>query len=128
MDESKVLRKILALVQKQQDILKKIAQSADMGGHQAASNSEIESYLKSAWQTAGANSGITQMSSPSVSFTPGAGVGDNSSDMINVASTYTVSGNIPVQFREKFNHNFYNQIKSQKPELEGRVHAIYSNV
>lgn len=121
MDESKFLKKVLSVLQKQQVILKKMAQAQQL---------DVEStkqYLKNAWQTAGLNAGITEMSTPTVNYNPGADVGDPT-QLVTVDGSYTISGPIPAKLREKFNQTFYAQIKSQKPELEGKVSAIYNDL
>ena len=125
MDESEFLKKVLAVLQKQQVILKKLAQ--DGSANMQNNKTEIESYLKSAWQTAGLNVGITQMSTPNVTYTAGAGLNSTDGSLINTSESYTVTGVIPANVREKFNAVFLAQIKAQKPELDGKVNAIYTD-
>lgn len=121
MDESKVLKKILSVVAKQQTILKKLAQVSQ-------EDPAMKSYLQTAWQTAGLNIGITEMSSPNVQFNPGKSITLDADDSTATSEdSWILSGAIPVKLREKFNQTFYTQLKSQKPELDGRVSVIYQD-
>lgn len=122
MDESEFLKKVLAVLQKQQVILKKLAQTTPPENVE-----ENKNYLKTTWLTAGLNSGISQMSNPNVSYTPPADVGYEDGSTVNVAGNYMVSGPIPANLREKFNQTFQAQIKAQKPELDGKVSAIFQD-
>lgn len=111
-----IISKLFAIAEKQQKTLTKLAQTQLDPNVQA-----VVQYLKNTWQTAALNSGIVESHSPEVSFNPG-----TQHDGLDVTESYTVKGFIPEKSRETFNKNFYNQIKSQKPELEGKVSAIFN--
>lgn len=111
-------KKIVAILEKQQVAIKKLAQQENV--------EENKSYLKSAWQTAGLNSGITQMSTPRVTYQAGADV-SLSGEISTTPDRYIISGFIPVKFREKFNKTFFDQVRAQKPELGDKITTIYED-
>lgn len=119
MDESQFLKKVLAVLQKQQVILKKLAQAAPAQGDVE----QNKQYLKTTWQTAGLNAGVTSMSTPTVTFQEGS----QSDDGVTIEGSYVVTGPIPANLREKFNQTFRAQIAAQKPELDGKVSAIFQD-
>jgi DNA-directed RNA polymerase subunit F len=108
-----IISKLLAIAEKQQKALNKLAQVGQ-------ADPETLQYLKSTWQTAALNSGVTESHTPEVSFTPG-----SQHDGVNIGESYVVKGAIPQKTRELFDKNFKNQVKTQKPELDGKVSTIY---
>lgn len=108
-----IIKKLLTIAEKQQKALNKLAQVGQ-------ADPEAIQYLKSTWQTAALNSGVTESHSPEVSFTPG-----SQHDGVNIGESYVVKGVIPQKNRELFDKNFKNQVKTQKPDLDGKVSAIY---
>jgi hypothetical protein len=115
--EKQIISKLLKIAENQQKILSKLAQVSqeDVEGN--------KTYLKSTWQTAGLNSGITAMKDPYVQYTPG--TTDPSGTI--TGSNYTLTGEIPVNKREQFLNTFKTQIKTQKPDLEGKVSTIFKD-
>lgn len=111
-----ILRKLVALAEKQQKILVKLAQAA-----QDDSQANIQ-YLKSTWQTACLNSGVPG-ATPTVQYTPG----NQQPDGVTIEGNYMVTGEIPVASREKFLRTFKAQIVAQKPELDGKVSTIFKD-
>lgn len=115
--EKQIIRKLLALATKQQKVLTKLAQmQEDVEGN--------KSYLKNTWQTAGLNTGISEMMSPTVEYRPG---GPASTEGVTTGSNYVVTGTIPVAQREKFLKTFKAQVVAQKPELDGKVSTIFKD-
>lgn len=112
-----IISKLLKLASKRQQILVKMAQTVPTDDSKA----NIE-YLKSAWQTAALNSGVEVASTPTVNYTPPAQV-----DGTDLSGNYTVSGEIAANKRELMLRQFKNQIKSQKPELDGKVSTIFND-
>lgn len=110
-----IINKLVKIAIKQQKILTKLAQMA-----QETINNK--SYLKNVWQTAGLNSGISVMSSPHVEYVPG-----ELSNNITTSGSYTVSGSIPTNQRERFSKTFKAQIAAQKPELDGTINLIFND-
>lgn len=108
-----IIKKLLTIAEKQQKTLNKLAQVGQ-------ADPETLQYLKNTWQTAALNSGVTESHSPEISFTPG-----SQHDGVNIGEGYVVKGAIPQKNRELFDKNFRNQVKSQKPDLDGKVSAIY---
>jgi len=118
MDESQFMKKVLAVLQKQQTVLKKLAQAAPQQEDVEAN----KAYLKQTWQVAALNSGV-EGHTPQVTYTPGSNVNGG----VVSEGGYTVTGPVPANKRELFNKQFYNQIKSQKPDLDGKVSTIYQD-
>lgn len=114
--EKLIITKLLSVAERQQKTLMKLAQvtEADPG---------IVQYLKSAWQTAALNSGVTSVSSPSITFKPGSAEAEG----VMVGENYMVTGECPADKREAMQKNLSNQIKSQKPELDGKVSTIFTD-
>jgi len=117
--EKLIIQKLLAIAEKQQKVLTKLAQA----GEDVEAN---KAYLKQAWQTAGLNTGISEMWTPTVEFTPG---GPSSTDPgVTLDGNYVVTGAVPVTQREKFLRTFKAQVASQKPDLDGKVSTIFKDV
>lgn len=115
-NKNTVIEKLFTIASKQQKTIVTLAQL-----NQGA-DPETIFYLKSAWQTSALNSGVTAVSTPNVSFSGGGQV-----DNVTVGEKYTVSGEIPAQFREKMLQAFKTQISSQKPDLDGKVSTIFND-
>lgn len=113
-----IIGKLVALAEKQQKILTKLAQAVQ---------EDVEAtkkWLSSAWITAAINSGVPGMTPESVDYNPG-----GPSDIPNVTegSIYAVTGVIPDKARLQFKDTFERQIAAQKPELVGRVGMIFKD-
>lgn len=107
--------KLLKVAESQQKILQKLAQIA-------VQDPNID-YLKRAWQTAAVNSGAGQSVTPTIEATPGRTEGD-----VHIGETYTVyAADVPANndLRRKLLDTFKAQIKSQKPDLDGKVGVIF---
>lgn len=115
--ENLIIGKLVKIAQKQQSTLIKIAQAAT--GTQA--DPEVVRYLKSAWQTAALNSGVATAATPDVTFIPSS----TNADQVTLGESYTLKGEIPASNRDTFSRNLQNQIKAQKPELDGKVSTIF---
>lgn len=109
-----IISKLFKLASKQQKIIEILAQ--------VTPDLNIE-YLKRAWTTAAANSGVSMVVSPEVEFNPGKDEGD-----VQVGETYTLyADGIPSdnELRKKLMDVFKTQVKSQKPELDGKLGIIF---
>lgn len=118
--DKQIIEKLLSLATKQQKVLTKLAQANAQYAQNVDANKE---YLKRTWQTAGLNTGISAMSTPTVEYTAG-GPG---ADGITIGDNYVVSGVIPANQREKFLATFKAQVSAQKPELDGKVSTIFKD-
>lgn len=114
--EKEILTKLVALAEKQQKILVKLAQVA-----QEDTQANVQ-YLKSTWQTAALNSGVPGRT-PDVQYTPGS----TQDDGVVIGGNYMVTGEVPAASRDKFLQTFKAQIASQKPELDGKVSTIFKD-
>jgi hypothetical protein len=101
-----IISKLIKVAEKQQNALTKLSQVAQ-------GDPATVKYLQGAWQTAALNSGVTAVSTPTVTYQGSQPAAGN----VTMGESYTVSGEIPVQNRELMQRNFDNQIKAQKPDL-----------
>jgi hypothetical protein len=112
--ETQVIQKLIKIMSNQQKILTKLAQQQDP---------HIQ-YLREAAQVAGANSQPPMSVIADVTVNPGF-----QHDNVSAPETYTtkVSG-VPEDNKAKqsFMDTFKRQIKSQKPDLDGRVSIIFT--
>lgn len=109
-----IISKLVKLARNQQKILEKLAQMTP--------DPNIE-YLKNAWTTAAVNSGVTTVATPEVEFTPG-----KDQDNVQIGETYTIyADGIPSdnELRKKLMDTFKTQVKSQKPDLDGKLGIIF---
>lgn len=114
--EQQVIEKLLSIADKQQQSIKALAQVAQ------GADPEVIAYLKSAWQTAGLNAGVTAVGTPTVNFNPG-----NQQNGLQIGETYVITGAIPAQNRVQMDKALKAQIASQKPELDGKVSIIFND-
>lgn len=116
-----ILSKLLSLATKQQKIITKLAQAQATGAEPDVEANKA--YLQSAWQTAGMNSlPGTPIGTPTVTYTPG---GMNGT--VRIEGNYMLTGEIPADKREKFQATLNTQIKTQKPELDGKVSTVFKD-
>jgi hypothetical protein len=116
--EQKIISKLFAIAEKQQKILMKLAQ---------VQSNEVEAnkqFLKTIWQQAGSNVRVPE---PEVTYTPGSNDEANGHAIVT-SDNYTVTGEVPEDFRPQFLEVFKNTISSQKPELDGKVSTIFKDV
>ena len=114
--EKQILSKLIALADKQQKILVRLAQAAQ------DTPEALTSYLKNTWMTAALNSGVTG-ATPTVKYTPGSQTATGET----IGDNYMVTGECPVAAREKMLRQFKAQIASQKPDLDGKVSTIFQD-
>lgn len=85
-------------------------------------------YLQKAWQTAALNSGINIVNTPKVAYN--AEKTESNEDVVtSIQATYTIHADgIPPkeQIRQKLIHTFQNQLKAQRPDLEGKVSVLFN--
>jgi hypothetical protein len=117
--EQIVISKLVAIADKQQSTLVKLAQA--VSGTQP--DPETVKYLKSAWQTAALNSGVTSVATPDVTFNP---TGESSGGA-TMGENYVLKGDIPANNREIFTRNLQNQVRNQRPDLDGKYSTIFTD-
>lgn len=111
--ETQVIQKLIKIMSNQQKILSKLAQAQD----------PAIQYLRDTAQVAGVNSQPPMSVIANVTTNPGSQQGD-----VTIEQTYTASiTGVPEDNRAKqsFMDTFKRQIKTQKPELDGRVSIIF---
>lgn len=118
--EKLIIEKLLALANKQQKVLTKLAQANMQRAEDVEGNTK---YLQRAWLTTVVNTGAFQGRTPDVKYTPST----NANDGVVIEGNYMVSGEVPVQYREKFERQFRSIIDSQKPELDGKVSVMFTD-
>lgn len=114
--EQQVIEKLLSIANKQQQSIKALAQIAQ------GADPEVIAYLKSAWQTAGLNAGVTAVGTPTINFNPG-----SQQNGLQIGETYVIIGAIPAQKRVQMEKTLKAQIAGQKPELDGKVSIIFND-
>ena len=113
--ETQVIQKLIKIMSNQQKILNKLAQQQQ---------DPLIEYLRSAAQVAGANSQPPMSVLADVTVNAGF-----QHDNVSAPSTYTASvKGVPEDNKAKqsFMDTFKRQIKTQKPELDGRVSIIFA--
>jgi hypothetical protein len=122
MNEKEIILKLLAIASKQQKVIHKLAQSSPLA---MAGSDPNEDYLKRAVDTAAANAGVKTPISAIIR----AYAGDKNNNT-NIEGTYTViiSGMSQVDnaLKQNFINTYKNQIKSQKPDLDGKVSVLFA--
>lgn len=134
--EKLIINKLFKLAESQQKVIQKLAQTigaASLNSPKAVddlqntnpkmSSEQVLNYLKSTWTTAAVNSGVGKSSTPEIEFTPGRSEGN-----VQIGENYTVFANdVPNNndMRKKLIDTFKAQIKSQKPELDGKIGIIF---
>ncbi len=119
--EHLIIKKLIKIFANQQKVLAKIAQLADADEDVEAT----KKYLQEVWMTAGVNSGL-RVETPEVTYVAGS-TSNTGNRTIVQSSQYNLVGAIPASDRQKFSDTFDAQIKSQKPELDGRVGVIFTD-
>lgn len=118
MNEKEIITKLLAIAATQQKIIHKLAQTTP------AADPNL-SYLERIAMSVATNTGLRTPISAFVKANTGSNEGD-----ATIESTYNViisgmeaSDNAT---KEKFITNYKNQVKAQKPELDGKVNIIFA--
>lgn len=109
-----IIEKLFKMAEARQKILNKLAQTIQ--------DPNIV-YLQQAWQVAAVNSGIPQVSSPTITATPGSEEANT-----QISGIYTIAAkDIPPKndLRQKLLNVFKTQLKAQKPDLEDKVSVIF---
>lgn len=117
MNQKLIISKLLKLAGDQQKVIQKLAQLV-----QNVQDPNV-AYLQRAWQTATVNSGVPQVSTPEVTTNPGSTQGN-----VQVGGTYTINATgIPQNntLRQKLIDTFKTQVKTQKPDLDGKVSIMF---
>jgi hypothetical protein len=119
--EKVIITKLLKIASKQQKVIHKLAQAQPLAQVGFDPNEE---YLKNAISAAAANAGVKTPISAFVRSTAG-----SQNDTTKVEGTYTVMVSGMDQADNNLKQNFMNiykaQIKSQKPELDGKVSVLF---
>jgi hypothetical protein len=117
MNEKEIIVKLLAIASTQQKIIHKLAQTSPADPNL--------SYLERVAASAATNTGLR---TPISAFVK-ANIGTNEGDA-TIESTYNViisgmeTSDNPT--KEKFMTNYKNQVKAQKPELDGKINIIFA--
>jgi hypothetical protein len=122
MNEKEVITKLLAIAIKQQKVIHRLAQAAPLA---MVGSDPNEDYLRKAVSAAATNAGVrTPISAFVKSY-----AGDQKNNT-NVEGTYTViiSGMEQADnaLKQNFIKTYQNQIKSQKPDLDGKVSVLFA--
>lgn len=120
MNEKEIINRLIKIAVKQQKIIKKLAQM------NPSMDAEIKSYLKRSFPAAIANAGGSiEFGNITVDLMPGKESGN-----VLEPETYVVKINlinkIDNMTKQKIIDNYKQQIKSQKPELDGRVSIVFT--
>lgn len=122
MNEKEIIVKLLAIATKQQKVIHKLAQSSPLA---MVGSDPNEDYLKRAADTAATNAGVK---TPISAFVK-AYAGDQKNNT-NIEGTYTVivSGmnSADNALKQNFIRTYQNQIKAQKPDLDGKVSVLFA--
>ena len=131
MNEKEIIIKLLTIATKQQKIIHKLAQDDTVRYQSARERHSLdhidpnEDYLKRAVDTAAANAGVKTPVSAFVKTYTG-----NKNNNTNIEGTYTViiSGMSSADnaLKQNFIKTYQNQIKSQKPDLDGKVSVLFA--
>jgi len=120
-NEKDIIVKLLAIAKNQQKVIHKLAQAQGL----SASPDPVADYLKSAVDAAAANSGVAVPINVTVKANAGSQQGN-----VQVEGTYTVTINgmakVDNTTKERFLKTYKTQIKTQKPELDGKVSVLFS--
>jgi enolase len=123
-NEKAIIAKLLDIAKKQQQAIHKLAQAQGLSAPSVSTPDPNLAYLKTAVSAAATNSGVTVPIGADVTSTAGAQQGN-----IAIEGTYTVNVRGMAQVDEKTKENFLktykNQIKAQKPELDGKVSIFF---
>ena len=117
MDYKKAIEALIKITANQQKIIEKLAQAP-------AANLQDPNvkYLQQAFQVAALNSGIAQISTPTVVLNAGSTVGN-----VKVDATYTITvAGIPSAMRQKVLDTFKRQVKTQHPALDGKTSVVFA--
>ena len=119
--EKAIITKLLSIASKQQKVIHKLAQVQPLAQVGIDPNEE---YLKKAILAAAANAGVKTPISALVRSTAG-----SQNDTTKIEGIYTVMVSGMDQADNNLKQNFINvyktQIKSQKPELDGKVNVLF---
>jgi hypothetical protein len=122
MNEKEIITKLLAIATKQQKVIHRLAQAAPSA---MVGSDPNEDYLRRAVNAAATNAGVK---TPVSAFVK-AYAGDQKNNT-NIEGTYTVivSGMSQADnaLKQNFINTYKNQIKSQKPDLDGKVSVLFA--
>jgi hypothetical protein len=122
MNEKEIITKLLAIATKQQKVIHRLAQAAPLA---MVGSDPNEDYLRRAVDAAATNAGVKTPVSAFVKANASSQAGATTTE-----ATYTVmvSGMSQVDnaLKQKFIDTYKNQIKSQKPDLDGKVSVLFT--
>jgi len=122
-NEKEIITKLLAIAKNQQKVIHKLAQAQGLATVPVEADPNL-AYLERAVMVAATNAGIKVPVGASVKSNAG-----SKQDGIIVEGTYSVNVRGMSQVDEKAKENFLqtykNQIKAQKPELDGKVSILF---
>jgi hypothetical protein len=121
-NEKEIIAKLFVIAKNQQKVIHKLAQN--LSAAPASDTDPNLSYLKSAVDAAATNASIRVPIGADVKFNAG-----SKQDGVAIEGTYSVSIRGMAQSDEKTKENFLriykNQIKAQKPNLDGKVSIFF---
>lgn len=122
-NEKAIITKLLDIAKKQQRAIHKLAQAQGLSAPSVIADPNI-SYLKGAVDVAATNAGVTAPVGADVKANAGTQEG-----YAHIDATYSVSVRGLDQADEKMKENFLkvykNQIKAQRPALDGKVSIFF---